>query len=238
MNKKISKGHIERIYKKLQDLSGYHDVDCIIHPSFKHANGKPMRAEYLAGSIDLGLKQIHEIGWDAKETDGVLAHELGHHDRRDLCGLPKIRPFASVLISTAGIGGAQMVGLMDPHIPLLTLGGLISGTSTALTLAIGAIENMSRNYSSEYKADKYAINLTKHDGFIKALEKMRASYKRTRTIDSIGTKLFRLYTHPPIDKRIHRMKKQLAAMQASNLQTVLPASVPQGGVQGRTAALG
>ncbi len=209
-----------RIVYKLCDAANLpHPKLYIIHQPMPNAFATGRDPNHAAVACTEGLLQM----MSDEELEGVLAHELSHVKNRD------------ILISTiaAAIAGAIMIisrfalwfgGGSRRDNPLGIIGLLlvvILGPIAAILI------QMAISRSREYEADKSGGDMSGNPmGLAKALAKLEGIHKANpRTYASQGTAHMYIYsplnakeafmgmfsTHPPIAKRIERLRKQAMA---------------------------
>ncbi len=155
-----------------------------------------------------------------QELKGVLAHEMGHINNRDIliqtvaATLAGVIMFVSSMVKLAaifGLGGDDEEG----GNPLLAIVLAIIAPIAAMLI------QMAISRSREYLADQSGARLSQHPGDLaSALEKLDAYSKRVKMHKSnpatahmfivnplSGQNLLRLFsTHPPTEERIQRLR--------------------------------
>lgn len=156
---------------------------------------------------------------DKAELEGVVAHEISHIKNYD------IRVSMAAIALTAAIGFLSDIAWRvivssdddDSKNPIVVIIGLIL---TALSPILAVIIQMAISREREYLADASAVMLTRHpEGLISALEKLKSNSvplrNQSRTISNLyisnplknGTINNLFATHPPLEKRIARLKE-------------------------------
>lgn len=162
-----------------------------------------------------GLLQV----MDKTELEGVVAHEISHIKNYD------IRVSMAAIALTATIGLLADIAWRisfhsdddDSKNPIVMLIGMIF---VMLSPVLGFIIRMAISREREYLADASAVMLTRYpEGLISALEKLKANniplQKQSKTMANLYisnplkagfiNNLFA--THPPLEKRIARLKE-------------------------------
>jgi STE24 endopeptidase len=171
------------------------------------------RRSRTANAAVLGLGRTRRIllfdtilGFAPREIEAVLAHELGHHVRRDMWRALLVNS----LLTVAGFAAAHAVlatvvawrglrGLHDPSgLPWLAL--VLAATAL---LALPLVNGYSRWI--ERRADDFALRVTGDvDGFVGAMERLAGLNLAERRPHRVKEML--LYSHPAIDRRIARAR--------------------------------
>jgi heat shock protein HtpX len=156
---------------------------------------------------------------DKAELEGVVAHEISHIKNYD------IRVSMAAIALTAAIGFLADVAWRvifrskdnDNKNPIVVLIGVVL---VALSPILAAIIRMAISREREYLADASAVMLTRYpEGLISALEKLKSNsiplQRESKTIahlyisnplkSGIINNLFA--THPPLEKRIARLRE-------------------------------
>ena len=156
---------------------------------------------------------------DKAELEGVVAHEISHIKNYD------IRVSRAAIALTAAIGFLVDVAWRvifrskdnDNKNPIVVLIGVVL---VALSPILAAIIRMAISREREYMADASAVMLTRYpEGLISALEKLKSNSiplrRESKTIanlyisnplkSGIINNLFA--THPPLEKRIARLRE-------------------------------
>jgi heat shock protein HtpX len=148
---------------------------------------------------------------DRRQVRGVLAHELGHIKHRDTL----TSAIAATLAGAVTIGARMMLyGRSRRTNPILLIAVMVGAPMAALVL------RMMVSRTREYAADRRAAKLTGDpEGLAQALLGLSARVEQTpmttgsETTHQIvngfaGGRLSRfLSTHPPIEKRVERLRK-------------------------------
>ena len=163
-----------------------------------------------AGTVVVSRELIQLL--DADELEGVLAHELAHIDNRD------------VVMMVLGQGVASIVAIAAQWAVLLT--GDNDLADFFLAIVVGQITQLlvmvfvfAISRYREYVADADAAHhIGRGDPLARALEKIQHGNERARQsrvddqvnalcIFGDGSGLARLFsTHPPVEKRIERLR--------------------------------
>ena len=175
------------------------------------------RKSRTANAAVLGLGSTRRIllfdtilGFAPREIEAVLAHELGHHVRRDMwrglfvhAVLTAAGFVAAHAVLTAVVGWRGLRGLDDPAgLPWLAL---VFGVTALLALPI--VNGHSRWI--EGRADDFALRVTNDvDGFVGAMERLAGLNLAERRPHRL--KEWLLYSHPAIDRRIARARARHA----------------------------
>jgi STE24 endopeptidase len=171
------------------------------------------RKSRTANAAVLGLGATRRIllfdtilGFAPREIEAVLAHELGHHVRRDMwrgllmnSALTVAGFVVAHLVLTAVVAWRGLSGLDDPAgLPWLAL---VFGATALLALPI--VNGYSRWI--ERRADDFALRVTGDvDGFVGAMERLAGLNLAERRPHRV--KEWLLSSHPAIDRRIARAR--------------------------------
>jgi STE24 endopeptidase len=171
------------------------------------------RKSRTANAAVLGLGATRRIllfdtilGFAPREIEAVLAHELGHHVRRDMwrgLAMNSALTLAGFVVAhaalTALVAWRGLRGLDDPAgLPWLAL---VLGAIALLALPV--VNGYSRWI--ERRADDFALRVTRDvDGFIGAMERLAGLNLAERRPHRV--KEWLLYSHPAIDRRIARAR--------------------------------
>ncbi len=145
-----------------------------------------------------------------EEIVAVLAHEVGHYKKNhiviNLLMTTLILGFTlwllSLFVSEPLLSQALGVDQPNFHIGLIAFSFLYA----PLSLISGVFTNvLSRTF--EYQADHYAKSTYDGYGLISALKKL--SKKSLSNLTPHPAYVFFHYSHPPLEKRIHNLKKKL-----------------------------
>lgn len=179
--------------------------------------------KHAAVAATTGLLEIME----KRELEAVMAHEMGHVKNYD------------ILVATIAFGLASAISIIcDIAWRVMIYGGRDSkGNAAVATYVIGLVAiilapivavmiQLAVSRQREYLADATSAMTTRDsDGMIKALEKLRDHARPMQKQNTSTAHLFianplkpkgfmsKLFsTHPPIEERIERLKKNAARM--------------------------
>jgi len=148
------------------------------------------------------------------EIEVVMAHELGHHVHRDIqvAMMAESALIVAALFSAAGALNAswRVLGLAAPSdvagLPLLLLaGGAVMLAGSPLLHALSR-----RN---EWRADRYALEMTRHPGdFISAMKRLAA--QNLAEEDPGRAVMWLFHTHPPVSQRIEAARQFVVPMES------------------------
>lgn len=175
-------------------------------------------AEHAAVAVTTGILEI----LDRDELQGVLAHELSHIKNRDILigTMAATLAGAVVMLATMAKWAAIMGGVEDRG------GGTIGLIATAVVAPLAAtVIQMAISRSREYGADAGGAKISgKPEALADALAKLSRG-ARSRPLDANpstahlfivnplngGTIMNLFSTHPPVEKRIARLREMAAA---------------------------
>lgn len=155
---------------------------------------------------------------NAREVDGVLAHEVAHIANGDMVTMTLVQgvvnAFVMFFARVAAFFASQFVE--EEKRPMVQF-GIVLVLEIALGM-LGMIVVSAFSRMREYRADQGGAKLSGRDNMIAALERLKANYERTVMDDqpALATmkisgksggfaKLFS--THPDLDDRIARLKQ-------------------------------
>ena len=190
----------------------------IINDNAPNAFAAGTKPENAIICVTSGLLEI----MDKAELEGVIAHEVGHIKNYD------IRVSMAAVALTAAIGLIADIILRitfysrnkEERNPAMFVGGLVAAIIAPI---LALIVRMAISREREYLADATAVMLTRYpDGLISALDKLQkyglpmqkqnsttaSLYINNPLKKSVINSLFA--THPPIEKRIQRLKDNSA----------------------------
>ena len=190
----------------------------IINDNAPNAFAAGTKPENAIICVTTGLLEI----MDKAELEGVIAHEVGHIKNYD------IRVSMAAVALTAAIGFIADIILRitfyssdkEERSPAMFVGGLVAAIVAPI---LALIVRMAISREREYLADATAVMLTRYpDGLISALDKLQkygvpmqkqnsttaSLYINNPLKKSVLNSLFA--THPPIEKRIQRLKDNSA----------------------------
>lgn len=190
----------------------------IINDNAPNAFAAGTKPENAIICVTTGLLEI----MDKAELEGVIAHEVGHIKNYD------IRVSMAAVALTAAIGFIADIILRitfyssdkEERSPAMFVGGLMAAIVAPI---LALIVRMAISREREYLADATAVMLTRYpDGLISALDKLQkygvpmqkqnsttaSLYINNPLKKSVLNSLFA--THPPIEKRIQRLKDNSA----------------------------
>ena len=190
----------------------------IINDNAPNAFAAGTKPENAIICVTSGLLKI----MDKAELEGVIAHEVGHIKNYD------IRVSMAAVALTAAIGFIADIILRitfyssdkEERSPAMFVGGLVAAIVAPI---LALIVRMAISREREYLADATAVMLTRYpDGLISALDKLQkygspmqkqnsttaSLYINNPLKKSVINSLFA--THPPIEKRIQRLKDNSA----------------------------
>ena len=190
----------------------------IINDNAPNAFAAGTKPENAIICVTTGLLEI----MDKAELEGVIAHEVGHIKNYD------IRVSMAAVALTAAVGFIADIILRitfyssdkEERSPAMFVGGLVAAIVAPI---LALIVRMAISREREYLADATAVMLTRYpDGLISALDKLQkygvpmqkqnsttaSLYINNPLKKSVLNSLFA--THPPIEKRIQRLKDNSA----------------------------
>ena len=155
------------------------------------------------GTVVISRELINTLEFD--ELEGVIAHELSHIDNRD------------VVMMVVGQGIATILGMVVQWVVILTdedMGGFIAGMilgTIAQMLVMIVVMAISR--TREYVADADAArHIGSGEPLARALEKIDSRGQGKEVNENVSALCIfggagrLLATHPPIEKRIQRLR--------------------------------
>jgi len=152
---------------------------------------------------------LHRL--DDRELVGVLAHEMAHIGHNDLW----IMNLADAMNRLADIMAILGLLLFLFSLPFALLGGYAIPWLVYLLLCLAPMAlrvlQLGLSRAREYDADREGAQLSGDpEGLVRALQKMEAQGRIRESIFSTGRSLpgpSLLLTHPPIERRIRRLKE-------------------------------
>lgn len=190
----------------------------IINDNAPNAFAAGTKPENAIICVTTGLLEI----MDKAELEGVIAHEVGHIKNYD------IRVSMAAVALTAAIGFIADIILRitfyssdkEERSPAMFVGGLVAAIVAPI---LALIVRMTISREREYLADATAVMLTRYpDGLISALDKLQKYGEPMQKQNSTTASLYinnplkksvlnsLFATHPPIEKRIQRLKDNSA----------------------------